>query len=430
MNIAGGKLADDKQAREWLDRLNDTVMETLEKAPLDISLVVEACETLSQTLNERDHLPVILNLGLDEARAREQLAEVKFLLGKEYLLNKLKTELGENYPGEKKYIPINATGDVREKICPLGVLLHIAAGNAEGLPVFSVIEGLLAGNINILKLPGMDDGVSVRLLMELIRIQPLLAEYIYVFDYPSEDLEAIQKMASVSDAVIVWGGDQAVHAVRRLASENMKIIEWGHKISLAYITKSGMKDEEGLERLAHNICSTDQLLCSSCQGIYLDTGSMEDVHGFCQRFLNVLERVGALYHRNLDPGLRAKITLQLRNMEDGSALNKNCLYRGRGCSLMASAEEERGTAVLFRNCWVKRLPRENILKTLRPDKNHLQTLGLVCAEGERVAFCELFCKTGLVRVVDARNMSENYAGAPHDGEYALRRYTKIMSFEF
>lgn len=39
---------------------------------------------------------------------------------------------------------------------PLGVLLHIASGNAAGLPAYSVLEGLLAGNINILKLPSGD----------------------------------------------------------------------------------------------------------------------------------------------------------------------------------------------------------------------------------------------------------------------------------
>ena len=42
---------------------------------------------------------------------------------------------------------------------PLGVLLHIAAGNADGLPAFSVAEGLATGNINILKLPQADNGL-------------------------------------------------------------------------------------------------------------------------------------------------------------------------------------------------------------------------------------------------------------------------------
>ena len=427
MNIVGGKLLEREQSRELLDQLPEMILQTLAKEPLDTGLVVDACDELSRSLNEREHLPVIMRFGLDEKKATEQLAEVKWMLSRGYIINKLKTELGEEWT--RQYAPQNYTGVVREQIRPLGVLLHIAAGNAAGLPVFSVIEGLLAGNINILKLPGMDDGVSVMLLKELIRAEPLLAEYIYVFDYPSEDIESIGKMARVADAAIVWGSDQAVRAVRQLAAENMKIIEWGHKISFAYITRLGMEEAHQLKGLAHNICDTDQLLCNSCQGIFLDTDDMEEVYEFCKRFLDILNPVSELYPQNYDFGLRAQITLQLRNLEIESLYNQDRVFRGVGCSLAALSGEGTGQSVLFRNCWAKRLPRERILAVLSPEKNHLQTLGLICAAGERKELSELFSRTGIVRITKAENMSMNYAGAPHDGEYALRKYTKIVTFE-
>lgn len=429
MNIVGGKLLEREQCKDLLDRLQEMIMQTLAKEPLDTGKVLDACDALSRMLNEREHLPVMMTMGLDEKKAIEQLAEVKWMLSRAYLLNKLKTELGEAYDGIRSYTPQNYTGEVHEEIRPLGVLLHIAAGNAEGLPVFSVIEGLLAGNINILKLPGMDDGVSIRLLKELMRIEPLLAEYIYVFDHPSEDIESIEKMARAADAVVVWGSDQAVRAVRQLAGENMKIIEWGHKISFAYITRLGMEDSHELKNLAHHICDTDQLLCNSCQGIFLDTDDMEEVYDFCGRFLDTMNRVGMLYPQNYDISLRAQITLQLRNLEIESVYNQDRVFRGGGCSIIALAGEGTGESMMFRNCWVKRLPRERILGTLKPYKNHLQTLGLICAAGERNELSDLFSRTGIVRITKPESMSLQYAGAPHDGEYALRRYTKIVTFE-
>lgn len=427
MNIVGGKLLEREQSRDLLDQLPEMVLQTLAKEPLDTGKVVDACDALSKVLNEWEHVPVMMRLGLDEKKAIEQLAEVKWMLSRAYIINKLKTELGEEWT--RQYAPQNYTGVVREQIRPLGVLLHIAAGNAQGLPVFSVIEGLLTGNINILKLPGMDDGVSVRLLKELIRLEPLLADYIYVFDYPSEDIESIQKMARAADAAIVWGSDQAVRAVRQLAGENMKIIEWGHKTSFAYITRLGMEEANQLKNLAHNICDTDQLLCNSCQGIFLDTDDMKEVYAFCRRFLDILNLVSERYPQNYDIGLRAQITLQLKNLEIESVFNKDRVFRGGGCSLAASSGEGTGQSILFRNCWVKRLPRERILAALAPDKNYLQTLGLICAAGERKELSELFSRTGIVRITKAENMSLQYAGAPHDGEYALRRYTKIVTFE-
>lgn len=58
-------------------------------------------------------------------------------------------------------------------ILPLGTLLHITAGNMEGLPVFSIVEGLLTGNVNILKLPGNDGGLSMDIICVLSVWNPL-----------------------------------------------------------------------------------------------------------------------------------------------------------------------------------------------------------------------------------------------------------------
>jgi hypothetical protein len=39
----------------------------------------------------------------------------------------------------------------------------------------------------------------------------------------------------------------------------------------------------------------------------------------------------------------------------------------------------------------------------------------------------LFWKAGVTRVTQGKNMSTIYTGAAHDGEYTLRRYTRIVS---
>ena len=113
---------------------------------------------------------------------------------------------------------------------PLGTLLHIAAGNVDGLPAFSLAEGLLTGNINIVKLPQADDGLSLMIITTLIEIEPALSDFIYVFDTPSDDLPAMKRMADMADGIVVWGGDAAVSAVRQFAPAGAKLIEWGHKL--------------------------------------------------------------------------------------------------------------------------------------------------------------------------------------------------------
>lgn len=109
----------------------------------------------------------------------------------------------------------------------------------------------------------------------------------YIFDTPSSDVVTLQRLAALCDGIITWGGDAAIEAVRRFAPVGAKLIEWGHRLSFAYI--SGYEDEQlELRALAEHIIQTKQLLCSSCQTIFLDTEDMEQVYAFCEKFLPYL----------------------------------------------------------------------------------------------------------------------------------------------
>lgn len=428
MNLADGRILDSQSRDEVLNELDSRILKTLGKGRLKASIVINACGILSKALNENDHLKMLLELGYNRDTAIEYLYKVKEMLSEEYLRHRMKTELGDYYEKVREFTPPIGKDSVREEILPIGVLLHIAAGNADGLPVFSVIEGLLTGNINILKLPEIEDDLSVKLLLELIKVEPALSEYIYVFDYSSKETDAMIKLAEVADAVVVWGSDIAVSAVRKLVKPDTKIIEWGHKISFAYVTEGGL-EEDKLRGLALNICETNQLLCSSCQGIFLDTDSMYKVYSFSERFVNILEEVSRENPSNLGIGMQAQITLQLYNESLEAIDNENRIFRKGTCSVIAGNDHTLEPGIMFRNCWVKRLPKRSLLTELRPYKNHLQTVGLLCANEERSELSDLFAKTGIVKISRGETMSTMYCGGPHDGEYPLRRYTKVVSYD-
>ncbi len=269
--------------------------ETLGAPPLCRKTLIGACDALSAELNEREHLPLLRALGLSDETALRELALAKRMLRRDYLERRVALELG---PFEKREIGgFDGEPPALQALRPLGVLFHISAGNMEGLPAFSVLEGLLAGNINLLKLPSADTDVSRLLLESLIAKYPLLKKYVYVFDFPSADLKAMGALAALANAVVVWGGDEAVASVRRLAPVNTKIIKWGHKLSFAYVTPDGATPEN-LRALAQHICDTEQLLCNSCQGVYFDCGDKERTERFAERFFSRSRRgLGALARR-------------------------------------------------------------------------------------------------------------------------------------
>ena len=291
MILANGTVYDTARQGDILGVLEDQINATLASRRLEAETVVAAIHTLGERLAAGAFAPLLARLELDGTeRYMEQLIP---MLRREALEYKLQVELGRDAASYSTKPP-GKLPPLTVQPAPLGVLLHIAAGNVDGLPAYSVAEGLLTGNINILKLPQADNGLSIEILRQLIAVEPALTDFIYVFDTPSTDLPALQQMAALSDGIVVWGGDGAVSAVRRFAPPGVKLMEWGHKLSFAYL--SGKQDREGdWTALAKHIMSTKQLLCSSCQTIFLDTDSIDDVHTFCRDFLPYLERAAAKY---------------------------------------------------------------------------------------------------------------------------------------
>lgn len=429
MNLVDGKILDTNECDLVLDTLSERIIQTLSRPRLSAEVVINACDRLISSFDEGFYIQEMVKLGIPEQLGKSYVAEARTMFSGDALRYRMTKEFGSGYDQVSNYSITSEGAKGSEQILPLGVLVHIAAGNADGLPAFSVLEGLLTGNINILKLPAGEGGASVHLLLELIRMEPLLAAYIYVFDYSSKDIVHINRLVEAADGVVVWGGVEAVSAFRTMLPANIKLIEWGHKISFAYVTKQGMQDDAMLYGIAMNIVTTGQLLCSSCQGIFIDTDNMEDVYAFCTHFLQILESVAAEQAGNMDVSVLAQTALQQYTADLEAILTGKRIFKSSHCSLIATDDQVLEPAIGFSNVWVKAVPQTKLLGVLRPYKNYLQTVALACNQDEKPILANVFSKTGVVRICSGARMSATYVGAPHDGEYPLRRYTKVMSIE-
>lgn len=421
MILYRGELHEDEALPGLLERLEADCLAALAGAPITAEMVVAACDSLARDMAEGqfDHLlrPFLEAFQIPQS----QLDAALSLFSRESLERKLRLELGPDPAAED--LPHPGFAPIRRERYPLGVLLHIAAGNVDGLPAYSVVEGLLAGNINLLKLPSMDHGASILLLQQLVRREPRLRDYVYVFDVPSTDLAALGALAEIADGIVVWGGDAAVTAARQLAAPNTKLITWGHKLSFAYATPAATDGD--LAALARHMCLTRQLLCSSCQGIFLDTEDMAAVEALGERFFALLRQENRR-HPPADLGLRAKAALHLRTEELEAHESGRRVFRGDGVSVTAAPDSRLELSWLGGNCWVKPLPRRKLLSVLKGQKGYLQTAGLLCAPEERQELSALLARAGLVRITEAGEMSRTLPGEAHDGDYPLRAYSRVV----
>lgn len=432
MILANGALLDSSQLEDVLKHLPDALSTTLAGPPLPMQCTLDALVELGHRFTSGFYDPQLALFPAEMISQYKSMAAS--LLTRESLEFRIRTELGDLLDTPVRTLHPPAAGpQLQVHTLPLGVLLHITAGNADGLPAFSVAEGLLTGNINLVKLPSSDNGLSLAILQALLDIAPALAPYLYVFDVPSSDQETIRRLANLSDAVAVWGGDAAIAGVRQSVPPGVRLIEWGHRLGFAYL--SGDVSDTDLEGLAQHLVSTGQLLCSSCQTIFLDTDRMEDLQAFCKRFLPIWDRTASALPPGSSIPAQAARTLQRYTFRLESFLpqtnptSASQEHRSAFCALFPRKDSALELAPFPGSCLVKRLPRDQILSRLRQQKRLLQTAGLVCPDHLRDSLTTLLLRAGVSRVRTARSMSLYLDGENHDGEYPLRRYLRTADVE-
>ena len=417
MILYKGKIYENTEQSNLISKLKSDMTETISKGTFpSYEKVIKACDVIYRKVMNHEYDDIILPLLEEMNIPFAMLDNYAKCFSEKGLMKKVETELSDLLGGEKQIDESNT-----RKMYPLGILFHIPAGNMDLLPSYSVIEGLLTGNINILKLPSGDKGLSVRLLKELIDIEPELSDYVYVFDVPSIETDTIKQLADMSDGVIVWGGDGVSSAARQFTDIHSSLIIWGHKISFDYADEN-ITDEE-LVSIAKSVCMTNQLLCSSVQGIYLNTDKIEDLRTFAKRFCTILaqesEKSGTM-----PLTMKAKNTLIAYNGKlEGEDQN---IFIEKGVSVYVSENPELELSHMYRNVWVKPLLKDEIVKVLKKNKNILQSVGVSENVKDKEEIIESLISSGVVRITKPGETSRMIPGEAHDGEYPLRRYIRIV----
>ena len=234
MIFANGTLLPDTERKTVLDGLETQLNAVRAAPPLEAETVIRAVDALGKRLEAGEFAPLLARF-LPAGVGLDQLLP---LLRREALEAKLAAELGP-----EPFRPVKLAKTTARAL-PLGVLFHIAPGNMPGLPVYTALEGLLTGNINLIKLPHGDKGLSLAAFQLLAEQEPRLAPYLYAFDLSSGQREELDALAALADGLVAWGGDGAIEAARTLAGPGCKLIEWGHRLSFAYVSGFENRAEE------------------------------------------------------------------------------------------------------------------------------------------------------------------------------------------
>ncbi len=405
--------------------------------PAATAAVLDACgKTALALLDKRSPLRRRLEetLLMSGAARRTDIApalsEIAGMLGREALEAKLKRELGSKRPFLLNRVSYQ--DDLFEAWAPLGLLVHVSPQNSFATGAMSAVEGLLSGNVNFVKTGADDCGFAQILLEALARNDSsgALNNYLIAACIPSKRRDLLSKVFAAADGIAAWGGESAIASIRTMAPASARIVEWGHRISFIYLSKESASRSETLDEVARECCRLEQLSCSSPQCVYVDAAEWGAANRLAENLAGTLARVSKTMPRLApDDAAAAEISMVAQCQELESCLGKARVLAAQDGAwrVLADARPALTPSPLYRTVWVKPLPRQDIVRVLRPMKAYLQTVGLACGAADVYELNQRLISAGATRVRRLGTMTGSYSGEPHDGLYALQRYCRRVS---
>ncbi|MDP9616473.1 acyl-CoA reductase [Streptomyces demainii] len=427
----------------WVDeaeterRLNDIGrIEPELPQPLEVSNVLAACGRLASLLADRtsseramlrDDLMDPLTTGLPATEADVALAGLARALDPASLSTQLVAELGTVNPAEP--VPVPGVAGAMELWQPMGTLVHVAPSNVAVAGVLSAVEGLLAGNLNVVKTSSSESLFTHRALALLAAADPSgqIRDRVIVLRFSSHDPDWLRLLCRLADAVTVWGTEEAVAGVTRHVPPGCPVIEWGPKISLAYLDRTAAVTPPRLRGLACDILRNGQRSCTSPQIVYADTSDEHCLFNAADALAAALAEESVVIPA-LAPSTaeQAEITniVTVARLEEHMGLTRTVSASDGRWHVLADIRAGVSVSPLFGTVWVKPLPREDIVRVLHPMRRYLQTVGLAAAPDQSLPLSRAFFRAGALRITSLGGMLDSYPGEPHDGRSALRSYSR------
>ena len=163
---------------------------------------------------------------------------------------------------------------------PPRLAFHVFSGNVPGVAVTSLVRALLVRAPSFGKLAAGEPVLPVLFARALAAEDPALGDAIALTYWPGGSTDPEDALLRAADTLIVYGGEQAVTALRPRIPGGTRLVEHGPRISVGAI---GAAIEGGIEavasRAARAVATFDQQGCVSPHALWVE-GTHERAEAF------------------------------------------------------------------------------------------------------------------------------------------------------
>ncbi len=309
------------------------------------------------------------------------------------------------------------------------LVTHIFSGNVPGVAVTSLVRSLLVKAATLGKTAVGEPLLPALFARGIAEADPGLGRCLAVTYWPGGDEEMERAALEGAEAVVVYGGAEAVAAVRARTPPTARFLGYGHRLSFGVVGRE-MMTEEGARRAAAacalDASTFDQQGCVSPHLFYAEEGGRVAPRAWAAMLAEEMARVeGELPRGAVAPGESSAIR-QLRGEAEfgqlaGSGAELHASGEGTAWTVIFDPDPAFGASCLNRVVRVKPVSDlGEVAALVRPVSAVLQTVGVGAEEERAAALAEAMGSLGASRVVPLGGMAWPPGHWHHDGAPPLR----------
>ncbi len=317
-------------------------------------------------------------------------------------------------------------------------LLHVWAGNVPGLPLWSLVSGLLVKAGNIGKIPSAEPVFATLFARLLAEIEPDIADCFAVVWWKGGDAESEKSFLTQADTIIAYGGNESLAALRQNVPVTARFLAHGHKVSFGIVSKAALdtrKASETARKAAWDIVRYDQQGCYSPHMFFVERGGKVEPRNFARY---VAGELAAFQHRFPNRALsiaEAGDVAAWRQAEEMKALGNAAaeLMSDPDGAWSVVYDDSAGTLApsgLNRTIRIAAIDRlDDAIPAIAPYKPFLQTVGVAAAPEDLFHISSRLGEAGVTRISAIGRMTAPEAGWHHDGRFSLLDLVTLTEIE-
>ncbi|MBN2437967.1 MAG: AMP-binding protein [Deltaproteobacteria bacterium] len=371
-------------------------------------------------------------IGFSPAMIEQGIGVMADLTRRENMLIRLACDLGDSRCLDDWVFDARFRGFIKAQ--PIGVVVHVSAGNVFVGGVDTLIQGIVTRNVNLMKMSSVDPVFPVLFARSLRDHDErgVTARSLALLSWKGGDREIEGVLKRECNAIVVYGGAEAVRGYREGLGLHTRLVEYGPKYSFVLVDRDEL-ERRGLDACARLIARDavmwEQSACSSPHVVYVEGRET------AQKLMNALGAAFEQWAAEIPPGKLSddeavEITKvrELAKVEKAMGTGDLLHAAGTGWTLALRDDPEFETSCLNRTLIIKPVADlEAAVAAVAPMGEYIQTVAILADDRRAQRLALELSAIGADRMVEIGRMAARKHGTPHDGTRGLATLVRWTS---